>query len=145
VLVAPPALGIHNRSLDLRSLGRDMSVPEREATVRHNLQVLMLDHPAAIDDMAVALHAWNFERDRLRLRRLARSEIMRTLQTQWRCPVHAIWGREDALARHAIDTLRGALADCDLRDLVIIDGAGHWVQYEQAQAFDRALGAILDT
>lgn len=143
VLVAPPALGLKAPPLELLSLGREMAPDEQEQAVRHNLKRLMLHNDAAIDAQAVALHAANFRGDRLRMRRLARSQIMLELKTMWRCPVYAIWGREDSLARHELLRLREVLVPCDLRELAIIDDAGHWVQYEQADAFNRTLAAML--
>jgi pimeloyl-ACP methyl ester carboxylesterase len=145
VLVAPPALGMKSPPLALQSLGRKMSAQELEASVRHNLKRLMLHRPGSIDDMAVALHAANFERDRLRLRRLARTSIMSELQLRWRCPVHAVWGREDTLARQDAHRLSEVLSGCDLRELVVIDDAGHWVQYEEPAQFNAALLRLLAT
>jgi pimeloyl-ACP methyl ester carboxylesterase len=143
VLVAPPALGLKAQPLELLSLGREMSPGEQARAVRHNLKRLMLHNDAAIDDMAVALHAANFRGDRLRMRRLARSQIMLTLKTMWRCPVHAIWGREDSLARQELHRLREVLEPCDLHEVAIIDDAGHWVQYEQAEAFNQVLLSLI--
>lgn len=143
VLLAPPALGLAAPRLRLQSLGRAMSPQEHEAAVRHNLKALMLHDPQAIDDQAVALHAANFERDRLRLRRIARTDLMTRLQQRWRCQVHALWGREDVLARHPADRLAATLAHCDLRSHALIDAAGHWAQYEQPRAFNDALLACL--
>lgn len=143
VLVAAPALGIKGPSLGLVSLGREMAPEEHDNAVRHNLQRLMLHQPAAIDATAVALHAANFAGDRLRLRRLARTTIMLELKLRWQCPVHAVWGRQDVLAQDELERLPQVLSGCDLRDLVLIDNAGHWVQYEQADAFNRVLAAAL--
>lgn len=142
-LVAPPALGLKAPPLELLSLGREMAPEAQAQAVRHNLKRLMLHGEDAIDDMAVALHAANFRGDRLRMRRLARSQIMLSLKTRWRCPVYAIWGREDVLARHELHRLRDVLSPCDLRELAIIDDAGHWVQYEQPAAFNRTLASMI--
>jgi pimeloyl-ACP methyl ester carboxylesterase len=143
VLTAPPALGLKAQPLELLSLGREMSPDEAEQAVRHNLKRLMLHNDAAIDDMAVALHAANFSGDRLRMRRLPRSRIMLSLKTMWRCPVYAIWGREDSLARQELHRLREVLEPCDLRELAIIDDAGHWVQYEEPEVFNRVLASLI--
>ena len=143
ILVAPPALGIRGPKLELKSLGRTMPAEEHERTVRHNLAALMLHDANAIDDEAVSLHAANFARDRLRLRRLARTDLMTRLQRRWKCAVHAIWGREDILVRQSVDRLPSSLAHCDLRSHALIDNAGHWAQYEQPEAFHAALLATL--
>ena len=116
---------------------------ESERAVRHNLKRLMLHKESSIDALAVALHAANFARDRLRLRRLARGKIMLELKTRWQCPVSAIWGREDALARQQIHRLHEVLDGCDLREIRVIDDAGHWAQYEEPEAFNDTLAECL--
>jgi len=143
ILLAPPALGLNRPSIGLQSLAREMNPQENERAVRHNLKRLMLHKESSIDAMAVALHAANFARDRLRLRRLARGKIMLLLKTRWQCPVSAIWGREDALARQEIHRLHEVLDGCDLREIRLIDDAGHWVQYEKPEAFNQALESLL--
>ena len=61
------------------------------------------------------------------------------------CPVWAIYGREDALYRGKLDALHAALARvADFRGLALMDDAGHWVQFERAEAFDKALLAALE-
>lgn len=144
LLIAPPALGLRAAPLELKSLGVTMTPEQRELAIRHNLQRMMLHDPAAVDDLAVALHAANFARDRLRKRRISRGLVMTELQTRWRCPVYVICGREDPLAKEELQRLPGALAHCDLRQLLLVDNTGHWVQYEQPAvflaAFERFMG-----
>lgn len=144
VLVAPPALGLPHPDLGLVPVHRLADPREREAALRHNLAHLMIRDPARIDATAIALHGANLDRDRLRLRRLARSEVMQALKLRWRCPVHAIWGRDDVLARVPPEHLRGLFDGMPLASFALIDDAGHWVQYEQPAAFDRALRDALD-
>jgi pimeloyl-ACP methyl ester carboxylesterase len=60
------------------------------------------------------------------------------------CPVAGIWGAEDVLYRGRSDTVRQALAEApDLRSLVFVPQAGHWVQYEEPGVFDAALADAL--
>jgi pimeloyl-ACP methyl ester carboxylesterase len=62
-----------------------------------------------------------------------------------RCPVLAIYGRKDALYRQRQEALAPALqAAPDFRGLHWVEGAGHWVQFEQAEAFDALLLALLN-
>ena len=143
ILVAPPALGLHRPPLGLKSLAAKMGPEQNEQAIRHNLQHLMLHRASSIDSMAVALHAANFARDRLRLRRLARGKIMLELKTRWQCPVSAIWGGEDALAHQELHRMHEVLDGCDLREIRVIDDAGHWVQYEEPGAFNDALAQCL--
>ena len=61
------------------------------------------------------------------------------------CPVHAIYGRGDALYKEWIGALEGAYAAAapNFRGLALIEDAGHWVQFERPQAFRQALLAAL--
>ncbi len=143
VLVAPPALGLKHPPVRLQSLGRQMTPEQHESAIRHNLHSMMLHQTASIDDTAVATHAANFARDRLRRRRISRTDVMARLKLRWQCPVYVIVGGEDVLAKQELHGLRQALDRCDLRELSVIDEAGHWVQYEQAGAFDGVLASFL--
>jgi pimeloyl-ACP methyl ester carboxylesterase len=59
--------------------------------------------------------------------------------------VWAIYGEEDALYRGKLDALRAALAQAaDFRGLALVEGAGHWLQFERAEAFDKALLTALE-
>ena len=137
-LVGCAGLGLARPDLKLKSL---LGVPREghEAIVRANMESLMVLHPDTLDDTALSLHHANLERDRLRRRRISRTAVMVELQTGWQCPVHAIWGRGDILIRHDTPRLRDVLSGCDLRELTLVDDAGHWVQYEKPQQFEEAL------
>jgi pimeloyl-ACP methyl ester carboxylesterase len=145
VLVGAPALTNDlGPPLDLRPWIDLPHGPEREPVHRHNLGALMLSRPASIDPVAVALHAANVERDRMRRRRLMLTDLLRRTLPRIPCPVSGIWGAEDVLYRGRVETVRAALADAPrLESLTFLPGAGHWVQYEQAGAFDAALAAAL--
>ncbi len=138
-LVGCAGLGLTRPVLNLRSLASATGARDEEAIVRWNMESLMVLHPATLDDTALSLHHANLLRDRLRRRRISRTPVMTELQKRWQCPVHAIWGRGDVLIRHDVDRLRESFAGCDLRELTLIDDAGHWVQYERPSAFDAAL------
>jgi pimeloyl-ACP methyl ester carboxylesterase len=80
----------------------------------------------------------------MKLRRLAKTDILRRTLPQLTCPVHGIWGADDALYRGVQQRLEPALALAPgFRSLALIPGAGHWVQFERAEAFDRALAEAL--
>ena len=123
-LVGCAGLGLARPLLNLRSLA---GVPPggREAIVRANMESLMVLHPQTLDDTALSLHYANLEHDRLRRRRIARTPVLIEVQTRWQCPVHAIWGSGDVLIRHDTPRLREVLSGCDLRDLSLVEDAGH--------------------
>jgi len=81
----------------------------------------------------------NVLRDRLRKRRIARSDAMLALQKKWTFEVHGIWGELDALYQGKLHLLPDLLQGSDLKQFHVIQGAGHWVQFEEAQAFNQTL------
>ena len=146
VLVGAPGLGVaREKTLRLRAWRHITDAAERDLVHRHNLAVLMLYREEAITGLALRLHIANVLRDRMKGRSLARTDALAQALAGVRCPVRAIYGREDALYRGKLDALQAALArDADFRGLALIDDAGHWVQFERAEAFDKALLAALE-
>ena len=146
VLVGAPGLGVASRNTVTLTAWRHLkSATEREAVHRNNLAALMLHLPDGITPLAVRLHTDNTLRDRMKGRRLAYSEALAQALVNVRCPVHAIYGREDALYRQRQDALLQALhAAPHFEGLQWIEGAGHWVQFESPAAFDAVLLGILD-
>ena len=113
---------------------------QRRAIHRHNLGALMLARPESITEQAVDLHALNLARDRMRERRLTRTDAMARALEKVECPLFAIYGREDALYRGCWPAVEAQLRALPrLHSLRFIEGAGHWVQYEDPAAFHAAL------
>ncbi|MEI8305176.1 MAG: alpha/beta hydrolase [Burkholderiales bacterium] len=145
VFTGAPALGVRSaHPIDLQPWAHLPPGPELEAAMRENLRILMLSDPAAIDPLAVALHTANLQRDRMKRRRISRTEIMKETLPSLRCPVYGIWGEDDVLHRGVQDQLPGALARAPgFVSLVLIPHAGHWAPYERPQAYNAALLAAL--
>ncbi|RYX96236.1 MAG: alpha/beta fold hydrolase [Comamonadaceae bacterium] len=146
VLAGAPGLEVAAiEAVKLRSWAHLPDPADREAAHRHNLAALMFFDPESITPLALELHIANVVRDRLKGRRLARTGILLKALPAMRFPVFAIYGREDVLYQGKLPELETALGQAaDFRGLVLIDAAGHWVQFEQAAAFDAALRAALD-
>ncbi len=146
VLVGAPAMGVvPQRQVRLKAW-RHLSDPVQQQEIhRHNLAALMLHDPQLIDGLALKLHVANMQHDRLPRRRLSSTDILARSLPGVPCPVHVVYGRHDALYRGYLDPLRAAYAAVvpDLQSFDLIDHAGHWVQFEQPQAFDAALLAAL--
>ncbi len=136
LLVGVPGLGLFGDTLPLRGFLPDMDQSQRNAVHHHNLMSIMLAHEASLIDQTLEIQERNVVRDRLRRRRIARSTVMMDLQTQWRCPVHALWGALDALYLENLSSAPERLNQCDLRDLTLLPDTGHWANYENAQAFN---------
>lgn len=146
VLVGAPGLGVApEKAIRLRAWRHITDAGQRDAIHRHNLAALMLYREDVIDELALRLHIANVLRDRMKGRSLARTGALAQSLARLHCPVWAIYGEEDALYRGKLDALRVALAQAaDFRGLALVEGAGHWLQFERAEAFDKALLTTLD-
>jgi len=142
VLVGAPAMGVApGRQFQLKGW-RHLATPQERAEIhRYNLGLLMLHDRDLIDGLALEVQIANVVRDRLPHRRLAQTDILARSLPRVRCPVHAIYGQHDVLYRNCLHQLEGAYAAAapDFRGLRLIEGAGHWVQFEAPQAFNAAL------
>lgn len=145
VLVGAPAVGVVPTRLDLRGWRHLKSAEAQERVHRHNLATLMLADAAAIDDETLRLHAHNVARDRMRRRRLSDTDILARSLARVACPVRVIYGEQDALYRGRMAQLETAYRQtgCALRGFQCVQGAGHWVQHEQPEAFLGALAVAL--
>ncbi len=149
VLVGAPAMGVvPGRQFELKAWRHLAEPAAQEAAHRHNLGALMLHDPAAIEGLALALHVANVLRDRAPRRRLAHTDALARALPLVRCPIHAIYGAHDALYREWISALEQAYAKAAPHffcGMTLIENAGHWVQFEQAEAFDNILAKVLDS
>jgi len=143
VLVGVPGLGLSNNILNMRGFRDDMNEEERMAVHKNNLLAIMVHDEALVTPALLEMQAHNVSRDRLRRRRIARSDALLLQQTHWTCAVHGIWGALDALYLGKMHLLPARLSACKLQSFQSIADAGHWVQYEQAESFNRALQTCL--
>ena len=143
VLVGVPGLGLSNNIPNMRGFRANMTHEERMVVHRNNLLAIMLHDEKNITPELLAMQEHNVLRDRLRRRRIARSDVLLSLQKHWTCEVHGIWGQRDALYEGALHLIPDLLIDCQLKQFDIIEGAGHWVQFEAADAFNQILQARL--
>jgi len=143
VLVGVPGLGLSNNIPNMRGFRANMTHEERMVVHRNNLLAIMLHDEKNITPELLAMQEHNVLRDRLRRRRIARSDVLLSLQKHWTCEVHGIWGQRDALYEGALHLIPDLLIECQLKQFDIIEGAGHWVQFEAADAFNQILQARL--
>lgn len=141
VLVGSPGLSAELLPpLDLRRWDQLPPGSARDAVHRHNLRVLMLARDASATPLAVALHAANVERDRLRRRRLMLTDALVPVLPTLPCPLHGIWGAQDVLYRHRLPLIGQVLSSAPgFGGVALLPQAGHWVQFEAVSAFDAAL------
>lgn len=144
-LVGCAALGLPARPLDEFPKERaGMSDAERAAVHRRTLEILMFHDPAKIDDAAIRVQAANVARTRLRSRPFAASDVIAHTLADVRVPVKSIWGENDVIAFPSLAAVREILArhhpELDFR---VIPRAGHWVMYEEGEAFTIELLDVL--
>ena len=103
---------------------------------RRLLEILMIANPARIDPLAIYLQASNVGKARFRSRPFARTDEIRRNLPDVRVPVRAIWGADDSTALPSIEARYGALREGH-PELVThtVPDAGHWVMYEQPDAY----------
>jgi 2-hydroxy-6-oxonona-2,4-dienedioate hydrolase len=121
-----------------------MTEAERMEVHRRLLEILMIADPSRIDPLAVHLQASNVGKARFRSRPFARTDEIRRHLPDVRVPVRAIWGAGDSTALPSIDARYAALREGHPELIThTIPDAGHWVMYEQPEAYASALLAML--
>ncbi len=146
VLVGAPGMGLTVPERIPLKGWRHLPTSEQQNEVhRHNLMALMLQCPNSLDDLALSLHAANVARDRMPRRRMSSTDIVAKTLPQLQVPVSAIYGEHDALYKGRLTELQAAmqLQSAHWGQWHTVAGAGHWVQYEAALAFDAAVQQVL--
>ncbi len=142
VLVGAPGLGLTvPERIPLKGWRHLPTAEQQNEVHRHNLLALMFEHPHSLDDLALALHAANVARDRMPRRRLSSTPIVAEALPRVQARVSAIYGEHDALYRQRLPEVREALPRwvSYWGQWYTVPGAGHWVMYEAADAFNAAL------
>ena len=146
VLVGAPGMGIKvPERVPLKGWRHLLDAAQRDAIHRHNLLALMLQHPESLNPLAMDLHRANVERDRMPRRRLSGTPIVADTLPHLQVPVSAIFGENDALYAGRMDEVQALMTQLtpDWRGWHTVPNAGHWVQFEAAQAFDPVLRQVL--
>jgi pimeloyl-ACP methyl ester carboxylesterase len=141
VLVGTPGLGLFGRDLPMRGMQPEMDEAAQRAVHAHNLNAMMFAHADTATDEVIDLQQTNVARDRLRRRRIARTDVLVRAQAQWTCPVHGVWGEFDALYTGKLQQVPQVLSRLDT--FTVVPDAGHWVMFERADAFHAAIDPLL--
>ena len=142
VMVGIPALGLFEKSLPMRGMTPDMNEKQQRAVHKNNLMSMMFAHESSASEEIIDLQIHNVSRDRLRKRRIARSDVLLGLQDKWACPVHGIWGEKDALYKNTLKRVPEVLHRLD--SFHVVPDAGHWVMFEKPEAFHALVDKLLD-
>ncbi len=147
VITGCSALGLRDPR-DMPGLPKErssMTAAERREVHRGVLAMLMFADAARIDEQAVDLQAENVRQARFRSREFAATAEVREGLAEIRVPVRAIWGEKDAVARPSVAAVFEVLSE-NHPELIwrVIPGGGHWVMYEQPEAYTAALLEMLE-
>lgn len=111
--------------------------------MRHNLGVHMLHAQGAdIDALALEVHSRSCRHTRFRSKEISFRVLIGPMLEALPTRLLLAWGAHDVTADPPA-VMRTLAAAHAARDTRIIDGAGHWVQYEQADAVNALLLAWL--
>lgn len=142
-IVGSGGIGLPRGRTDLVK-ARHLEGDARVAAHRTNLARLMIADPARIDDLALTIQDWNTRHSRLKSSPVSRGTFLRDALAAVCCQVNGIWGSRDAPSLPDIAAREAALRALrpGLR-FRVIEGAGHWLAYEAADAFNATLDALL--
>ncbi|MFS2100935.1 alpha/beta fold hydrolase [Variovorax sp. Varisp85] len=111
---------------------------EERAALLHNLGALMLHEESAIDALAFEIHDISCHGTRFRSKEVSQSGGLQQALATMGVPTLLLWGEFDVTAdpRPLVAQLA---AEGPGREGVVIDGAGHWAQYERADEVNARL------
>ena len=128
----------------LRKLLPEMPAETLAQEARRNLEILMLHDPKNVDGVAIHMQIMNTTRAKTRSRDMGIAGALSNVLPQVRTPLTGIWGEFDSTTypyiQERIDLFRALQSDFEMN---VIPGAGHWVAYEAAEAFNAKLIEIL--
>jgi 2-hydroxy-6-oxonona-2,4-dienedioate hydrolase len=144
VLLGPGGLGLEPASpRPLLRLEPGMTPEAIRQVHRENLRTLMLARPESADELAVTLQIDNVRRARFKSGTIPVSDVLLRALPAVRAHLAGIWGGRDAFTSHHLDESRRVLAAADPRfEMRVIDGAGHWVNYEAAEEVNALLAEM---
>ena len=124
----------------LHKLLADMPAETLAAEARRNLEILMLHDPKNVDGVAIHMQILNTTRAKTRSRIMGQAFKLSEVLPRVKTPYTGIWGEFDSTTyphiQERIDLFRALQPDFRMN---VIPGAGHWVAYEAADAFDEVL------
>ena len=112
--------------------------------MRHNLKAIMLYYPESITDEMIAMHRIHIKETRFDSRPLSLSPILLENLKKVNCPIQIMWGEHDQYAYPTLQDRMQLTQDALPKALLQkIERAGHWAQYENAEAVNAAMLSFL--
>ena len=135
--------GARRQTIDLVDWRRLDDRNERLAAFARNLVPFMIHDARRADAMALAIHASACERTRFRSKEIALAGGLREALDRVEAPVLLLWGEHDVTA---VPREIGAhlVQGHARRRFEIVPDAGHWAQYEAADAVNARLCGWFD-
>jgi pimeloyl-ACP methyl ester carboxylesterase len=145
VLLGPGGLGLEPAAPRALLRLEPWMAPEAIRHVhRENLRTLMLARPESADELAVTLQIDNVRRARFKSGTIPVSDVLFRALPAVSAHLAGIWGGRDAFTSHHLDESHRVLAAADPRfEMRVIDGTGHWVNYEAADEVNALIAEML--
>jgi pimeloyl-ACP methyl ester carboxylesterase len=139
-VVGSNGMGLERSPTPLERVAQDASEEQEFATHRYNLNQLMIHDPDKIDELALWLQKTNHAHARMRSRRFSRSGALIEALPKIKARLDGIWGERDATAYPHVEERKRILQDIQPQArFAVVPGAGHWVQFEAANEFNRLI------
>ena len=129
-------------TLDMINWRRSVDRQAERAALKHNLDALML-HDKASDPLAFEIHDVSCHGTRFRSKDVSMAGGLQAAIDTLTCPLLLMWGEYDVTAdpRPLVARLTAGHPN---RGGAVVDGAGHWTQYERADEVNRQLLRFFD-
>jgi pimeloyl-ACP methyl ester carboxylesterase len=139
-VVGSNGMGLERSPTPLERVSPDATEEEEFATHRYNLNQLMIHDPEKIDELALWLQKTNHAQARMRSRRFSRSGALIEALPKIKARLDGIWGERDATAYPHVEERKHILQGIQpSARFAVVPGAGHWVQFEAAGAFNHLI------
>jgi pimeloyl-ACP methyl ester carboxylesterase len=142
-LVGGAGMGLPRRPMEPLKSWRWLTTDEEKREVhRQNLGILMIHDSAKVDDLAIYMQEQNALRSRVRGKHIVKTSSLAQCLPHVKARLAGIWGEHDVTSPSNLvaDRLRQFQPQAEVE---IVPAAGHWVQYEAAELFNRRLPALL--
>jgi pimeloyl-ACP methyl ester carboxylesterase len=145
VLVGSGGMRLPRKPMEPLKSWRWLSSDEAKRDIhRQNLGILMIHDPRKVDELAVHIQFYNAPLSRVRGKHVVQASAMADCLLHVKARVAGIWGEHDVTS--PVELVAQRLREFQPKATFdMIPDAGHWVQYEAADLFNRTLRARLET
>lgn len=127
-----------------RSLRGVTSAAEKRAVLRHNLEVSLIADAAKVTEATVDLQEYNIASTNYSSPGPGSQPILLAALAKIRCPLQLMSGTGDIIQQPSVAWRMARMLEVAPHARVdLIEGAGHWAQYESPDAYNTPLLAFL--